>query len=346
MTDKTKVIFYNSFNIGDVFFAQPFIKNVIENNKNFDYYLWIQYGYFAFSDFPNLKNVNNNPNLLNFLNFRLNDKNYLVHKNHIFLKHYNILLINTWIGSMHHKWNSNDGIRELFKDYLKECDLISYLNCYKVILETILNDYNIKIDYNYETDLAYPVFPKKINIDSFLSFKTENEKQNKKVVFLNNYKAMSYQTLPIKTSDDYISIINFIIGKNYIVILAEDDNDIISYINNKNINGVYFCSNFVDNNLNDYTSSSSLFYNSKICVNCDFSVYFDTGRNFLYFNIDFINDFKNNNNKNNTKIHLSTQQCEFLFKSLNNSLIVPYNYSAQYIANNVNDVIDNLDKIL
>jgi hypothetical protein len=345
MTEKIKVVFYNSFNIGDVFFSQPFIKNIIENNENFDYYLWVKFGYFAFSDFPNLKNINNNPNLLNFLKFRVTDENSIKYKNHIFLKHNNILLINTWIGSMHHKWNKTDGIIDTFKDYLTECDLISYLNCYKVILDAILNDYKIKIHYNYDAELSYPVFPKNINIEKFLYFKKENEIKNKKLVFLNNYNPMSCQTIPIETINCYISIIDFIVGKNYIVILAEDDVDIVNYKNEKNINDVYFCSNFVDNSLNDFNSSSFLFYASKICVNCDYSLYFDTGRNFLYFNIDFINDFKNNT-KNNKKIHFSTQEYTCYFKSLNNDKVVPNNYSTQYITNNVNSVIDNLNNIL
>ena len=127
-------------------------------------------------------------------------------------------------------------------------------------------------------------------------------------------------------------------NKGYTIVLPEEDPYIIQYIRANNINNVHFCS--------DFSSSSELYYRSKICVNCDFSIYLDTGRNFIYFNRDFIADFKSGRS-NNIKIHFSTPKFDFYFKNLmKNTEITPTAYATQYIADGVNDVIKHLDSIL
>jgi hypothetical protein len=165
-------------------------------------------------------------------------------------------------------------------------------------------------------------------------------------VFLNNYAAKSGQGTPLQTSIDYIKVMELLRSKEYIVILPEEDPYIIQYIRENNIENVYFCSEFIKNSLDNYANSSELYYRSKICVSCDYSIYLDTGRSFIYFNRDFISDFKTGRS-NNIKIHFSTQRFDFYFKNLmKNTEITPPTYSTQYIADGVNDVINHLNSIL
>ena len=337
---KLRLIFCNAWHVGDIFFAQPFVNNVVNNNgDDFEYYIWGKYGNFIFSDLPNVKNVTDYPELFRLLD-KMEDYNRY---NYVYSANLNILLINTWVGTMNHVWNPSKGIRELFKEYLQECNLVSYLDCYRIVLNMIRDNHGIKIAYDFTPELAFPTFPKKVQINEFEAFKLSI---NKKTVFLNNYAAKSGQSTPLKTNTDYIDVIEFLRSKEYIIIIPEEDPLIIKYIHANNIDNVYFCSKFIKNSLDNYANSSELYYRSKICASCDFSIYLDTGRSFIYFNRDFIADFKSGRS-NNIKIHFSTPKFDFYFKNLmKNTEITPTAYATQYIADGVNDVIKHLDSIL
>ena len=341
--EKLKIVFCNAWNVGDIFLAQPFINNIVNTNGDqYEYYVWIKYSHFLFSDLPNVKNLNDCRELLDKLG---NITDYNRH-NYVLYADLNILVINTWIGTMNHVWNPSEGIRELFKDYLEECNLISYLDCYQIILNMIRDNHDIHIAYDFTPELAFPTFPKNVPIDNFDTFKEKMTLENKKVVFLNNYIPQSGQSTSLNTTIDYLYVMELLRQKGYIVIFPESDPNIIKYIHMNTINDVYFCSDFIPDSFNDFNNSSSLYYRSKICANCDFSIYFDTGRNFIYFNRDFIEDFKSGRSSN-VKIHFSTQRFYFYFKNLmKNTEITPPAYATQYIADGVNDVINHLNSIL
>lgn len=340
---KLRIVFCNAWNVGDIFLAQPFINNIVNTNGDkYEYYVWIKYSHFLFSDLPNVKNVNDSPELIQILG---NMSDYNRH-NYVLYVNLNILVINTWIGTMNHTWNPSEGIRELFKDYLEECNLISYLDCYRIILNMIRDNHAIQIAYDFTPELAFPTFPKNVPISNFESFKEKTMSENKKIVFFNNYIPQSGQITPLSTSIDYICVMLLLHNKGYIVILPEEDPYVVKYIRTNNINNVHFCSDFIRDSVNDFSSSSELYYRSKICVNCDFSIYLDTGRNFIYFNRDFIADFKDGRT-NNMKIHFSTPRFDFYFKNLMKNIeITPPEYATQYIADGVNDVINHLNSIL
>lgn len=340
---RLKIVLCNAWNIGDIFLAQPFINNIVNTNGDqYEYYIWVNYSYFLFSDLPNVKNLNDYPELINILG-NITEYN---RRNYVFYLDYNILVINTWIGTMNHVWNPSEGIRELFKDYLQECNPVSYLDCYRIILNKIRDNHGIDIAYDFNPEFAFPTFPKNLQITAFDTFKENIALENRKVVFLNNYMPKSGQHTSLSTTIDYLYVMEFLLQKGYIIIFPESDPHLISYILVHNINDVYFCNNFIPDILNDFNNYTALYYNSKICVNCDFSIYFDTGRNFIYFNRDFIDDFKTGRTSN-LKIHFSTSRFDFYFKNLmKNTEITPTTYSTQYIADGVNDVIKHLNSIL
>ena len=62
--EKLKIIFYNIAHIGDIYFSQPYVRNIINsNNEKFDYYIYCECNYFIFKDFPNLKKIKDYPNI-------------------------------------------------------------------------------------------------------------------------------------------------------------------------------------------------------------------------------------------------------------------------------------------
>jgi hypothetical protein len=339
-----KIIFYNSFNFGDVYFCQPFINNIVNNNgSKFEYYIWFQYGCFSFSDISSIHRINEYTDCNQLFDMIGDIKKYMYYNFFdITIENEQFLFINTWIGSMHYRYHSIEMKQELFKDYLIECDLISYNKCYEVIVNEIYKKYNIYIHYENNVLLSYPSFPKTVNIHKFNEYFDD-----KTTVFINNYNPISGQTVSITSSDDFITVIDFFLKKGYTVLLPQDDEIIMNkYGIEKN---VYFCSyihtNILNIQLNDYHLSTELFYNAKMCISCHVSIYFDSGRNFMYFNSDFMNDFLQNNK--NKKIHLSTTEYyDKYFPSLNNKLIVPNNYASQYVSNNINEVINVLSNII
>ena len=332
---KIKIIFYNNWHVGDIFFAQPFIKNIVDyNNENFDYYFFCHYNDFIYTSvIPNIKNIKYENDFLEIVK-NMNNYNY---ENFIYLNEEKILLINTWIGSMSYTWNKKQHILDNYKDYLKECDLISYIKCYDITLNNILKEHNIQINYCNDIQLCYPVLPD-LNIDYFLNFKKNIDK---KIVFLNNYNPASGQKTSIKESYEFIDLIHFFIEKKYVVLLPENNKEILQYKVENKINDLYFMMDEfpIENN----NISSSLYYMSTIGNHCDVSICFDVGRSLLYINKNFMDEFKNLNNFNK-KFHFSVS--DYYIKSLIDNEIVPKNFVKYINANNCQDIKNYLSLYL
>ena len=61
--ENMKVVFVNTWNVGDIFFSQPFIKNIVTNNPENDYYIYHRSSSYYFTDIlePNIKDIKNIP---------------------------------------------------------------------------------------------------------------------------------------------------------------------------------------------------------------------------------------------------------------------------------------------
>jgi len=320
--NKIKIVFYNNFHVGDTFLSQPFIKNIIDNNKdNFEYYYYCHYNYFIYSSIlDNIQNVNllDKNNIIKVkCNFIDNEHN----SNNPFYFDNNILIINTWIGKM-------------FCNGCQECNLLTYIQCYKILLNNIYNLYNIKILFDDNIEQVIPIFPKNLNIENFIKFKENNSK--KKIIFLRNYFPQSGQQFILNSNSEYIKIIKFLLSNN-IVILSEFNNDLLNYKLENNINDLYFVNEYF--NLPITETCENLYYMEKISHYCDISIHFDSGRSFLYLNDEFINDYKLGL-KRSLKVHFS--HTDYYYKALNQNKLVPPNYVMFCFANNYNDIINCL----
>jgi len=344
--DKIKIVIYNNLNIGDTFFAQPFVRNIVMNNKDiFDFYFFCKFNTAAYSDtIPGIKNVLDTPELLNDFPIYNKDCNYEFVLPHNYLIHHyvvnkRILFINTWIGNYNKDINKNPHILELYKDNnCEELNVISYIKYYQNTLDDIYNKYNIKVNYNPNDKILLPTFPKLDNIiiNKFIDFKN---KANKKLVYLINYMGCSRQLLPYKEIKDFIPIINKLIKKDYIVLLPYKDTDLLSYKLYNNIESMYFMTD--EFNLTIDSSCRNLYYCTKFGNMCDITVSFDTGRNYLYMNNDFIDEYNNNKNSNK-KYHFGVS--DRLYNNLlNNKLLAPTNYIKFINAQNCHDIVNYID---
>jgi hypothetical protein len=340
MSNKIKIVFFNSFNIGDTFFAQPFVKNIIENNGDqFEYYIMSKFNYFIYqSILPNINIIINHHRFLNQNNIILSSYDELVYNDYLFFKEQNILFINTWIGNLafgHLKGNAY--FNKYYKESVIECNIINYIKSYEKMLNIILEKEKIKINYNNDPSLAVPIFPPNLDIHDFLSFKRNNS--DKKIVFFNNYYPNSGQSLSIHNVDDRIRIIDFFIKKNYIVFLSHYEHDLQVYKIENNIKDLYFTNVLFQMDINN-KSCYNVYFCAKVAHNCDISLYFDTGKNFTYVNQEFIDDYNKNINRN-TKIHIGLN--DKFFKALANPIYLPESYMKFIQANGADDIIQKLE---
>ena len=317
---KIKIIFYNNWHCGDIFFAQPFIKNIVEhNNETFEYYFYCEYcDYIYTSVIPNIKNIKYETELLDIYK-NIHMKMY-IHNDFIYFDESKILLINTWIEPM-------------FKHGLIECDLISYIRCYEIVLFNILQQHNIQINYNNDIQLAYPII-KELNIDYFLNFKEMNK--DKKIIFYYNYLQSSGQRLPINTHANHNYVIERLAQDN-IVILPDKSN----YTNCTD--NIYFADDFLDKENNDLSEDNyngkNLCYYATISYHSHLSIYYDIGRCFMYANQKSIQE-----NNENIRLHLAVK--DFYFNSINNNLYVKPDYVKLMITSNYIDVIEKIQNEL
>jgi len=346
--DKIKIVIYNNFNIGDTFFAQPFVRDIVESNKQYDFYFLCKFNTCVYTDvISGIKNVLDYPDLLQ--DFKIYNKdcntefygpicphNFMIHHYQVEKK---ILFINTWIGNFIKDINRSPHILELYKNNnFEELNTVSYIKYYQNTLEDIYNNYNIMINYNPNYKMLLPSFPKLDNIilDRFSEFKKQF---NKKLVYLINYPGCSRQPLSFSSMTDFIHMINALIKKNYIILLPYKEVELLNYKLYNNVKDMYFMSD--EFNLTIDTTCRNLYYCTKFGNMCDITISFDTGRNYLYMNNEFINDFNNKIN-NNKKYHFGSHDL-YNKNLLNNRLFSPSNYVQFISAMNYNDVVNYID---
>ena len=254
-----------------------------------------------------------------------------------FFKEQNILFINTWIGNyIYVHCHNKEYFLTHYKESMVECDPVSYIKSYQIMLNLIFEKEDIKIKYNDDLSLAIPFFPPNLDISRFLNFKKNNS--DKKIVFFNNYYPMSEQKISIAGIEDRIRLIDFFIKKNYIVLLSEYEHKLEVYKVENNLTDLYFAPIIFDMVIN--TSCYNVYFYAKVAHNCDLALYFDTGRNFTYVNQEFIDEYKNNI-KRNTKIHIGINN--YYFKNLSNPVYFPDGYVKFIQANGTDDIIQNLE---
>ena len=120
--------------------------------------------------------------------------------------------------------------------------------------------------------------------------------------------------------------------------LSEYEYDLQIYKEQNNVTDLYFAPLIFDMVMN--TSCYNVYFYAKVSHNCDVALYFDTGRNFTYVNQEFIDEYKNNINRN-TKIHFGVSN--YYFKGLSNPVYFPDGYVKFIQAHSSYDIIENLE---
>jgi GR25 family glycosyltransferase involved in LPS biosynthesis len=336
---KMKVVFSNNCSIGDIYFSQPFIKNIVTNNPEHDYYIYHQTSSYYFTDIlePNIKDVNKLPEfkeeLCKIFNFKIDThKLFNIHNMSSYTYRYdklnNILLICTWLGALRKKYRG-----------MVECDMLSYNETYNRFITDINQDISSRPESNlqcfkYNDNISLDLYPcvPTLNIDKYREFQKLNKDLNKdkKIIFYYNVLPSSGQSFPIKNNKEHDLIIS-ILAENNIVVVANKNATISSMKN------VYFADDFLENV--EYYDAKNFYHHAQMAYESDYSVYYDSGRNFMYMNKTFILE----NNKN-IRLHLSNN--DYYFKTLTSNLLIPDNYSTLVMVTNCLDIINKLKIII
>ena len=324
--NKMKVVFSNNCSVGDIYFSQPFIKNIVTNNPEHDYYIYHQTTSYYFTEFLNIKDVNKIPEfkekLYELFDFKIDVHNLInIHNMSSYTYRYdavnNILLICTWLGCIRDKY-----------PIMIECNMISYNETYCKFINDINRDLSINLNYDNTISLdVYPSIPT-LNIDKYRNFK--NSHINKTIIFYYNFLPSSGQKFPLKNNEEHNKIISVLAHNNIVVLTSR-----LSYSGNSN--NIYFADDFLENI--EYYDGKNLYYYAQMANESDYSIYFDFGRGFMCMNKTFIEE----NNKN-IRIHLSNN--EFYYKELNCNILVPNDYLKLIKVDDYIDVIDTLQNII
>jgi hypothetical protein len=121
-------------------------------------------------------------------------------------------------------------------------------------------------------------------------------------------------------------------------LLPEYEEHLQLYREKYNVTDLYFAPIIFNMAIN--RSCYNLYFYAKVAHHCDMALYFDTGRNFIYVNQEFIDDYKNNVNRN-TKIHFALN--DKYFKPISNPVYFPEGYVNYKQASNCDEVIEQLE---
>lgn len=271
---------YNNFHNGDLLFNEPVIRNLCTNNPEHTFVMFCTYNSFIFKDIPNLTVELSTP-------YDRNIFFYIINPNHI--------AINLHIGALHNQSNIT---------FLQLCDLElhleNYFTAFKRILNYIKNTHNIDIKFeDFSRPLYLPHIPT-ANISEFLSWK-QNNPTKQKLVFYYNYSPKSGQQIPFDDHDIFlINLANNFTNCTFIIPkYTEKLRDYIENRINSSTPNIISCEESF--NCKEDKSCENLTKLQKILENCDYSIHFDIGACFYYYNDSYLQS-------NNIPIHICVNE--------------------------------------
>ena len=261
------ILFVNLYNIGDTHFSQPFIENIVRNNKDHNFFLYCKFNYIIFKEILNLKILENIDHILLV---------YISHNNvlpYFYIPINNILIINTWAGAY------------VVNNHVPDSDLVSLTKRYYNCIDTINQE--LKINLKYDIELKLPRLPN-INIDKIIEFKDAHK--DKKILFYYNYMPESGQGFPLKSMDEHDDIILHLEKLNYKILIPKLSEKLSSH----ETNNIIDCNKYF--NLTEDNLCTNIYFYTYITMYSDIVIYYDSGRSFTYIH--------NNISTNNIKIHI------------------------------------------
>jgi hypothetical protein len=204
------------------------------------------------------------------------------------------------------------------------------------MLEYIHFNHQIKINFDDFSEDILPVIPD-TDISQFITWnntRTDNY-VNKKLVFCYNYLPQSGQNVPFDHDRLVINVANSF--PNYIFIIPKFSEIMCNYINNKGRDSSNIISCEEKFNCIEDITCENLCKIQKIIEQCDYSIHYDIGACFYYWN-------KSTLTSKNIPIHITINS--FYYNNLTSVSLSIKNKTKLLIANNNNEAYLKLKDIL
>lgn len=313
--ERKTIVFYNFWNFGDIYFSQPYISNIIKNNPNYDFYYACKQGDFIFNNVKDLKIVD----LTIFID--LTNKS---HTHYFYNQNKKILFINTWVVPMHFKYMKYNIIPDTVIDILHQYNIQT--------IEDINKNFNFNIIFDKDINII-PELPI-IDLTSYDNFKKQNN--DKTIIFYYNYLPQSGQQVPVKTEEDHNKIIvKLSNNNNNIILLPEINEKLDKIIKIFNKNNIYDANKLFNLDIN--RKCYNIIYYGWICMKCNYSIHYDSGRAFTY-----INNYAVNNDFITKRLHISNNND--YYQRMNK--IIKKNICSSLICCNVEQIINKLNELI
>lgn len=201
-----KIVFFNTYHIGDVYWMRSFVKNIVESNTDVEFFYWVPQGQAFFKDI-NIKFASH----FDFSTFIPNNLRIITQLE-------DFTLFNTWVKSF---WEDPD-----FNNHpVQECNIYDKYEIFKNVCSKLNLNFTLKIE---------DVIPKlpDTDIDYFLKWHDQTKQYQK--IFYFNYLGKSGQTTSISTMQEHDIVIDTLaqIYKNsFIVVPSETKSSHTNVIN-------------------------------------------------------------------------------------------------------------------
>ena len=261
-----RILFYNNASIGDLFMQQQIIRQVIKCNPDENIQFYGRSNHFILNDVSD--------NLLISLprDFKTVLECYPFSLIHKFDE--NTFMFNTWI------WPLGD---ECLPRIRIECDPYLIQEAFCIGLEKYMGRLN-NIRINYTKLSRYELLPSipPTNIDKFREWR--NSIKDRKILFYYNFipRSLNYPDFPLENYNmekQHIEIIEHISRLNPTLLIV-----VPAMTPHTNTN-LILCSRFFDTT--EIASSENLYKIGAAAALCDYSVHYETGGCFTFFNRDF-----------------------------------------------------------
>jgi len=278
MTSNNKVLcFFNTCAFGDTFFSSSFIKNICDNNKDKNFYYFITSGFSLFNDTSNIKFLGDYTNKY-YDNYRGGTCPTPYYDNDPYLK--SIFLQNTWNITFEFTYKNLKVVAfNIWCVPLKCGDIEAAVlknNFHKYISE-VNERHNLGLNISFEHINLMPKIPliPDACMNKFLMWHEFNK--NKKSIFIFNYVARSFPSMPHEELNTHIK--NIALKYPNINFIVSMHNQIFDNVENIKCCDKDFDCNFTPDGFN-------LLIIEKINKYCDVILTIVSGSSWIFFNSD------------------------------------------------------------
>lgn len=262
-----KILLYNCFHLGDIFFSQPIVRQLCMFNPHIEFTLAIKYCSYLFCEIPNLKII-------------IIDKNDRLEQHHnastYFVVDKGTIAINLWIFAIaQNSWDLCHFIEVSLPNMQKQ---------FFSIIKKINREYDVRIYFPlFDLPSLLPVLPSRTDISRFQDWLTHSK--YKQTILYFNYRPMSGQKVPVDDHDSVILSLSSLFPENAIIVPKISDT--LRLRINQDHENIIDAEHILDC-IQIEPTCEHLCKLGKITLFCSYAIIFDIGACYFHVNNQFL----------------------------------------------------------